>query len=227
MSDGSRADQPLISLHDCQGICTALPRFLDGESGPVEETQIARHLETCDSCRQKHDELRHEWLLAVNTLSGVSRQDVDQLARVTTEQISANRTDATPKLGDKNHWTTTAAAVLLAAYVLPGLFPGLFPTEETSSADPVVIESYTLVRGDVDANGRLEWSDFHSMIGWLQEDGPQPDCLAAADLDGDGNVTIEDSVLALARLAAGSGLEVSMLYPRGGVDSLPCKELCP
>ena len=227
-------DPPMISLHDCQGICTALPRFLDGESGPVEETQIAQHLESCAECRQQHDRLRQEWLLAVNTLSGVSPQEVQQLARATTEKISSENTktaSSTPKLGDKNHWSTNVAALILAAFLLPSMFPGIFPSIfPVKGNDPVetaVVESFTLVRGDVDANGRLDWADFQSLVDWLQEDGPQPRCLAAGDLDGDGNVTIEDSVLALARLAAGTGLEVSMLYPRGAVDSLPCKELCP
>ena len=74
------SDRPLISLHDCQGICSALPRFLDGESGPVEETQIAQHLQTCSECQKQHDLLRDEWLLSVRTLSGVAPEEVQQLA---------------------------------------------------------------------------------------------------------------------------------------------------
>ena len=117
------------------------------------------------------------------------------------------------------------AVIALLRQVLGGV--QLFSIKGNDPVETAVVESFTLVRGDVDANGRLDWADFQSLIDWLREDGPQPRCLAAGDLDGDGNVTIEDSVLALARLAAGTGLEVSMLYPRGAVDSLPCKELCP
>ncbi len=222
------SDRPLISLHDCQGICSALPRFLDGESGPVEETQIARHLQNCSECQKQHDLLRDEWLLSVRTLSGVEDEEVQQLARSTTEQITREKkqpASLTKLLGDfrsENHWSITAAALFLLVVLFPGLFP--FATD---SADAPAVEALTLISGDVDANGRLDWADFQSLLDWLHQDGPEPRCLAAGDLNGDGSITIEDSVLALSRLAAGAGLEMTMVYPKNDTDALPCLEFCP
>ncbi|MGE4620240.1 MAG: zf-HC2 domain-containing protein [Planctomycetota bacterium] len=218
--------RPMISLHDCAGIRSALPRFLDGESGPVEETQISRHLESCHDCRQQYDQWRDEWLLTIETLNGVQPEEVQQLARATTQkiaqEIASQKSASDRQFGSTGRWWSAAAALLLGVLLFPGLLP---PT-----ADPLensLASSFTLIRGDVDANGQLDWADFQSLVGWLQEDGPQPRCLAAGDLNEDGHVTIEDSVLALARLASGTGLEMTLLYPQGAIDSLPCKDLCP
>ncbi|MEE2857519.1 MAG: zf-HC2 domain-containing protein [Planctomycetota bacterium] len=222
------SDRPMISLHDCQGIRSALPRFLDGESGPVEETQIARHLQTCSECQEHHDQLRDEWLLSVRTLSGVEDEEVQQLARATTERITREKKQPAGLkglLGDLssvNQWSTTAAALFLLAMLFPGLLP--FATD---SADAPAVVSLTLISGDVDANGRLDWADFQSLFDWLHQDGPQPRCLAAGDLNGDGTITIEDSVLTLSRLAAGAGVEMTLVYPKNDTDALPCRETCP
>ncbi|MGE4631956.1 MAG: hypothetical protein AAEJ47_02855, partial [Planctomycetota bacterium] len=121
-----------------------------------------------------------------------------------------------------NQWSTTAAALVLLVMLFPGLFP--FATD---SADAPAVVSLTLISGDVDANGRFDWADFQSLFDWLHQDGPQPRCLAAGDLNGDGTITIEDSVLTLSRLAAGAGVEMTLVYPKNAADALPCRETCP
>jgi len=226
------SDRPMISLDNCDGVRSVLPRFLDGESGPLEEQRICSHLASCSGCRAMHDRQRDELLLTMQTLTGVEDAEVTQLNSATMEMIAAqsNRNDAPaavtelpPSRPPIGGWWSSAAVLLLAIL----LFSGISTRTSVTEPDAATTSSTTLVRGDVDANGRLEWADFHEMVDWLREDGPQPRCLAAGDLDEDGIVTIEDSLLALAHLGAGTELEVTLHYPRGSSASLPCLDVCP
>ena len=226
------SDRPMIPLDNCDGVQSTLPRFLDGESGPLEETRIAQHLSSCPGCREVHDRCRDELLMTIEALTDVNSADVAALSRATRHQIaieSSRGSGTSRRLADGHdsppagRWWSSAAALLVGWVLLSGI--------PTSLSDPLVetpaVATMTLIRGDVDANGRLDWADFQELVGWLRESGPEPRCLAAGDLDDDGTVTIEDSVLALARLAAGSGLEATLLYPRGSAGALPCLDVCP
>ena len=230
------SDRPMIPLDNCDGVRSVLPRFLDGESGPLEETRIAQHLSSCPGCREVHDHCRDELLMTIEALTDVSSADVAALSRATRHQIaieSSRGSDTARRLADgqdsppvsppAGRWWSSAAALLVGWVLLTGI-----PTSITvPQLDTPAVASMTLIRGDVDANGRLDWADFQELISWLRESGPEPRCLAAGDLDDDGTITIEDSVLALARLAAGTGLEVTLLYPRGSAGALPCLDVCP
>jgi len=87
-------------------------------------------------------------------------------------------------------------------------------------------------RGDIDGNGRFEWKDLQGLFGYLGEgrDGEAPpECLAAADFDGDGVVTVHDSVIAaqaLARSAEWTG-QAPELFAYESDNPLPCRSSCP
>jgi hypothetical protein len=227
------SDRPMISLDNCDGVRNVLPRFLDGESGPLEEQRIASHLNTCHGCRTVHDQLSDELLLTIETMTGVSPDEVASLSRATLEQIRAAANPASEPSGNGGsspttppfgRWWSSAAALLVAVLLLSDFLPT--PTTVPVLEAPVT-SSMILVRGDVDSDGDLDMADFHELVGWLEKDGPQPSCLAAADFDDNGLVTIEDTVLALAQLATSSDQQATLLYPRGSDDALPCLEVCP
>ncbi|MBN1421611.1 MAG: DUF2341 domain-containing protein [Planctomycetes bacterium] len=76
------------------------------------------------------------------------------------------------------------------------------------------------VRGDVDANGRLDVAD---PIRWLSYEflgTPVPPCFRAADLDGDGVPSVADAVRALAFLFAGAPPPPPP-FPACGADPSP------
>ena len=226
------SDRPMIPLDNCDGVRSVLPRFLDGESGPLEETRIAQHLSSCPGCREVHDHCRDELLMTIEALTGVSSADVAALSRATRHQIAieSSRGSGTARRFADGHdsppvgrWWSSAAALLVGWVLLSGI-----PTSITvPQLDTPAVASMTLIRGDVDANGRLDWADFQELISWLRDSGPEPRCLAAGDLDDDGTITIEDSVLTLSRLAAGAGVEMTLVYPKNAADALPCRETCP
>ncbi|MBT6452709.1 MAG: hypothetical protein HOK60_06870 [Planctomycetes bacterium] len=226
-------DRPMISLDNCDGVRNVLPRFLDGESGPLEEQRIASHLNSCHGCRTVHDQLSDELLLTIETMTGVGPDQVAALSQVTLEQIraTANRSSKPADAGGSSpttlpfgRWWSSAAALLVAVLLLSDILPT--PTTVPLLEAPVTA-SMILVRGDVDSDGDLDMADFHELVDWLGKDGPQPSCLAAADFDNNGSVTIEDSVLALAQLATSSDQQATLLYPRGSDEALPCLEVCP
>ena len=227
------SDRPMISLDNCAGVRNVLPRFLDGESGPLEEQRIAAHLNSCHGCRTVHDQLSTELLLTIETLTGVGPDQVAALSQATLEQIrtTANRSSkpsddggSSPTTLPFGRWWSSAAALLVAVLLLSDILPT--PTTVPLLEAPVTA-SMILVRGDVDSDGDLDMADFHELVDWLRKDGPQPSCLAAADFDNNGSVTIEDSVLALAQLATSSDQQATLLYPRGSIEALPCLEVCP
>jgi hypothetical protein len=170
--------------------------------------------------------------MTIEALTDVSSADVAALSRATRHQIaieSSRGSDTARRLADGHdsppvgRWWSSAAALLVGWVLLTGI-----PTSISDpQVDPPAVASMTLIRGDVDANGRLDWADFQELISWLRESGPEPRCLAAGDLDDDGTITIEDSVLTLSRLAAGAGLEMTLVYPKNDADALPCRETCP
>ncbi|MDE0959124.1 MAG: zf-HC2 domain-containing protein [Planctomycetota bacterium] len=231
------SDRPMISLDNCAGVRSLLPRFLDGESGPLEEQRIAAHLNSCHGCRVVHDQVRDEWRLTIHTLTGVSSDDVAALSQATLEQLrpqmhpvaqstlkpSGDSRSSPPTL-PFGRWWSSAAALLVAALLLSDILP---PPTRAPLLEVPVTASMILVRGDVDSDGDLDMADFHELVGWLEKNGPQPRCLAAADFDDNGSVTIADSVLALAQLATSSAQQATLLYPRGSDNALPCLEVCP
>jgi hypothetical protein len=88
-------------------------------------------------------------------------------------------------------------------------------------------------RGDIDGNGRFEWKDLHGLFGYLREgrEGDSaPACLAAADFDGDGSVTVHDSVIAaqaLTRAAEWAAGDAPEVFAYESDNPLPCRTSCP
>ena len=226
----------LFSLQSCPTIVEALPRFIDGESGPTEEIRVAQHLERCSRCRKQHDHMVQEWkdTLAVihgdpstetrNWVKDVTAVLPQQEEPVTTHEspiTPSNPAPATVPGPGSGRWASVAASLLLALF----LFPGTEKTPSPSGTESAPV-ALTLIRGDVDASGKLDWRDVQGLIDFLQEDGPEPRCIAAGDFDEDGEITIDDSVLALSHLTEGAGLDSTILYSQT-VDALPCFEHCP
>jgi hypothetical protein len=221
----------LFSLQSCPTIVEALPRFIDGECGPTEEIRVAQHLERCSRCRRQHDHMVQEWKETMTAIHGGSTTETREwvqglTAQLPTQDEAAEGTEefattaATPGPGS-GRWASLAASVLLALF----LFSGTDNTPAPSGTEPAPV-ALTLIRGDVDASGKLDWRDVQGLIDFLQEDGPEPRCIAAGDFDEDGEITIDDSVLALSHLTEGAGLDSTILYSQS-VDSLPCFEHCP
>lgn len=226
----------LFSLQSCPTIVEALPRFIDGESGPTEEIRIAQHLERCSRCRKQHDHMVQEWKETIAVFHGdpstetrdwvkglasrLPQQEEPVLAGEKTETDSTSISSTVPGPGS-GRWASVAASLLLALFLFSGTEESPVPT----GAEPAPV-ALTLIRGDVDASGKLDWRDVQGLIDFLQEDGPEPRCIAAGDFDEDGEITIDDSVLALSHLTEGAGLDSTILYSQT-VDSLPCFEHCP
>lgn len=220
----------LFSLQSCPTIVEALPRFLDGECGPVEESRVAQHLELCSRCRLEHNRLAQDRLQTISAVNGVQSSDAQRLVMALGDQLppqspipaSDPSPLETPTSASSGRWWSIAASFMLAAL----LFSGLENSTTPSDPQPAMM-AMTLIRGDIDASGHLDWGDLQGLIDFLQEDGPAPRCLAAGDFDDDGVITIDDSVLALAHLTEGAGLDSTILYNQGHQNALPCYELCP
>lgn len=226
----------LFSLQSCPTIVEALPRFIDGESGPTEEIRVAQHLERCSRCRKQHDHMVQEWKDTLAVIHGDSSTETrnwvkditavlpQQEEAVATGEEASTAADSAPATvpgPGSGRWASVAASLLLALF----LFPGTEKTPSPSGTESAPV-ALTLIRGDVDASGKLDWRDVQGLIDFLQEDGPEPRCIAAGDFDEDGEITIDDSVLALSHLTEGAGLDSTILYSQT-VDALPCFEHCP
>ncbi|HCW45716.1 MAG TPA: hypothetical protein DGU45_10450, partial [Planctomycetes bacterium] len=77
----------LFSLQSCPTIVEALPRFLDGECGPVEESRVAQHLELCSRCRLEHNRLAQDWLQTISAVNGVQSSDAQRLVMALGDQL--------------------------------------------------------------------------------------------------------------------------------------------
>jgi len=164
-----------------------------------------------------HGETNEETLHWVRSLeSQLPAQDEPFPSPTEESHVHASATD--PGSG---RWWSLAASVLLALF----LFSGNEPPTNQDGANPSPV-AMTLIRGDIDASGELDWRDLQGLIDFLQEDGPAPRCLAAGDFDEDGEITLDDSVLALSHLTEGAGLDSTILYSQTGT-SLPCFDQCP
>ena len=218
----------LFSLQSCPTIVEALPRFIDGECGPTEETRVSHHLERCGRCRQQPDHLGPEWQTTIAAIHGDSTTETREWVQSLASRLPVQdepRPSQTPETvvagPGSGRWYSLAASVLLALFLFSGTEE--IPTSVGTEPAPVAM---TLIRGDVDASGKLDWRDVQGLIDFLQEDGPAPKCIAAGDFDEDGEITIDDSVLALSQLTEGAGLDSTILYSQTG-NSLPCFEFCP
>ena len=218
----------LFSLQSCPTIVEALPRFIDGECGPTEEIRVSHHLERCGRCRQQHDHLVKEWKNTIVAIHGDSTADTQEWVQslasrlpVQDEPLPSPNPETVVSGPGSGRWYSLAASVLLALF----LFSGNEEIPNPVGTEPAPF-AMTLIRGDVDASGKLDWRDVQGLIDFLREDGPEPRCIAAGDFDEDGEITIDDSVLALSQLTEGAGLDSTILYSQTG-SSLPCFELCP
>lgn len=119
-----------------------------------------------------------------------------------------------------------APAVVIApvAPVAPVVLPdgGIDPTAD----EP---ESLLVRRGDVDGNGRFEAADVSELFRYLQDDATPLACLAAGDLDDDGEITMHDSVIAARTLGESDDtqLAASPVFSHGSDHPLPCAVYCP
>jgi len=102
----------------------------------------------------------------------------------------------------------------------------------TGLASPAARAALLVRRGDIDGNGRFEWKDLHGLFGYLRdgrEGETDPACLAAADFDGDGAVTVHDSLIAaqaLARTAEWTA-DAPEVFAYESDNPLPCRPVCP
>ena len=101
------------------------------------------------------------------------------------------------------------------------------------SGSIVVVDEAPLViqRGDVDTNGRVDFEDLQQIHHYLHGDGAAPACLAAADFDGDGEITMSDSASALRRVVGDmqdlDSIASAVFVINDRHPDLPCNPLCP
>jgi len=94
---------------------------------------------------------------------------------------------------------------------------------EIFELDPV-----PFVRGDVNADGRIDIADPVSALSWLFTSGTTPGCHKTIDIDGDGRIEINDPILLLGHLFQGGGTPVAP-FPNCGLDEadvsaeIPCR----
>ncbi len=107
--------------------------------------------------------------------------------------------------------------------VIPGsndFADGVDDSSEVPLATDMVIR-----RGDVDGNGRFEAADVRGLIRYLHDGQKAPICLAAADFDEDGAITMRDSVIAAQSLVElTKTVDVVFAYES---NTLPCQISCP
>ena len=106
--------------------------------------------------------------------------------------------------------------------VTDGIDVSLFPPVEATEPPPPA--GIPFVRGDVDANARVELTDALVLLNHLFLTGIEPSCLASADIHGDGRLNLTDAVSLLNFLFLGSGIkpEPSECGQRGGASELSC-----
>jgi len=79
------------------------------------------------------------------------------------------------------------------------------------------------VRGDINADGRVDVSDAVALLLWLFRENPTPRCVASANTDGDSVVVLTDAVYLLDHLF-GVGPAPASPYPDGGASDLESDE---
>ncbi len=83
----------------------------------------------------------------------------------------------------------------------------------------------TFLRGDTNADGRVNISDPVATLDFLFTGGQAPRCLDAADVDDNGSVMLSDAVIVLDFLFR-SGLRPQEPFPEPGVDPTPDELFC-
>jgi len=85
---------------------------------------------------------------------------------------------------------------------------------------PLPVLSAPFVRGDANLSGAAELGDAIFILQHLFYNGPEPECMAAADIDSDSKVDIVDPIFLLAYLYYG-GRSPAAPYPYCGDDPSP------
>jgi len=83
------------------------------------------------------------------------------------------------------------------------------------------------IRGDADADGRLQLGDAACILEYLFASGATPACLAAFDANADGRLSVSDAITILRALFGGGAIPAP--HPDCGAPptALPCAYFAP
>lgn len=221
----------IVYPSSCDWVHPQLPAYVDGELGPDAARQVSAHLDRCGRCRRSHQRQVQEVTGTIRELGNISGTSGDEIPGDLTRSVMASIPPSPPAVPGAplpRPWDgLRPAAALLLALCLWAL---VTPTPDPVVGDPVAVSHspLELLRGDIDANGRFELSDLRHLVGYLQEDPSiEPACIAAADFDDNGIITLEDSVIA-ARAFTGHSSSTSLVRALVTTRSdLPCEGVCP
>jgi hypothetical protein len=96
------------------------------------------------------------------------------------------------------------------------VFPALLPGEVRVGSEPPPTAA-TFIRGDANADDRINLADANFISNFLSLSGPTPPCLDAADANDDGEVTTDDATYIL-NFAAVGGAPPPPPFPEAGPD---------
>ena len=217
----------------CDWIHPQLSAYIDGEVSPRSAEQSSAHLERCGRGRRTHRRQVLEVTETIRELGNIPTLNRWGNLPDLTQSVMASLPSTAPsavKRVRRRPWDgLRPAAALLLGLCLWAL---LAPAPDLSNPGILALRStpIQLLRGDIDANGRFELSDLRSLVGYLQEDtSVELACLAAADFDDDGIITLGDSVIAARAFTGNSSSEgAAVTFVTFGDDSsLPCEGMCP
>ena len=245
------------ALDSCRWVKTQLPRFLDGELPEDLSLRVSQHLDRCQGCRHELAAERDELLSAVALLVpeepriGLLDEVFEQIDReeehVAPAPISAM---TAPRIPAALPGLAAAAILAVILWALPGentVTPNVGDGGAIAKLDPVELDNPIGVAepiiampmaqpiehlmGDVDSDGQFNESDIQQMQKYITTGDQTLACLAAADFNEDGQVTLEDHFQAVQmKFATTSGLalETSFTFREDAAGALPCNyRACP
>jgi hypothetical protein len=99
-----------------------------------------------------------------------------------------------------------------------GFANGILPVLKSSTTSIVNgTPPQAFLRGDIDANGRVDLSDAIGILGYLFLGGTVPRCMDAVDVDDSGGVNLADAISLLSYLFLG-GAPPTVPFPSLGLD---------
>ena len=159
-----------MTCHEVSGVIDA---YLDGELGGDESANVARHLDTCASCRRQLEERK-----ALSTLlRRMPYYDAPpQLAATVsrTKQALSSRRQV-------RRWMAAAAVIVIAAGTIEGLLVVRRAQETSALADTVIARHVSALAGP--SLIEVTSSDQHTVKPWFQGkldfSPPVPDLMSA------------------------------------------------